>query len=364
MNQSFLVTGNCLEFPKNALYIVSLVQNMYRLQNCVPNEQKNNYNLLNDELVANSPQPSASSNSDSGIGFRDDCGNISDRILVVEFPAHRPPPVMMQQNHRPYAIDGSVDSFELAPDSLNYSVNNVRAKSKLSPKKQEYDSKIQNIRACDDRVSETDFLKPKDVDDKKKWNRLTVRAMPDPVGLNVTKSSEFDTFSSDEHCRTADVDSGQIFSERPVDVPDKYFETEDTITDFKSSVDNISVNSFHSCDLSTIKTVFKTPNIKPLKTKKKNVLKQSSCENLNEDNMLNYKLSPKVYGVAKPNFSCEELSSIDNTDKCGFGSLQELYTWGVQDGGRRTVAVSEPDVRMERNGRTASLDIMNVSDYY
>lgn len=44
-------------------------------------------------VVANSPQPSnhseittASSNSDSGIGFHNDCQNISDRILVVDFP--------------------------------------------------------------------------------------------------------------------------------------------------------------------------------------------------------------------------------------------------------------------------------------
>lgn len=44
-------------------------------------------------IVANSPQPSnhseittTSSNSDSGIGFHNDCQNISDRILVVDFP--------------------------------------------------------------------------------------------------------------------------------------------------------------------------------------------------------------------------------------------------------------------------------------
>lgn len=44
--------------------------------------------------VANSPQPShdsttTTSNSDSGIGFRDDSGNQSDRILMVE-PNNRP----------------------------------------------------------------------------------------------------------------------------------------------------------------------------------------------------------------------------------------------------------------------------------
>lgn len=45
------------------------------------------------DFIANSPQPSnhseittTSSNSDSGIGFHNDCQNISDRILVVDFP--------------------------------------------------------------------------------------------------------------------------------------------------------------------------------------------------------------------------------------------------------------------------------------
>lgn len=322
-----IITGNCLEFPKNALYIVSLVQNMYRLQNSTPNENKSGY-LLNEELlIANSPQPSASSNSDSGIGFRDDCGNISDRILVVEFPAHRPPPVVVQASHRPAAIDGSVDYFERAPE--NYSVNNIRAK------KTEKKSDLLNVRAL-----EPD--KPKE-----KFHRLTVRAMPDPIGMNVSRSvSEID--SDNDPIRIADVDSGQIFSERPVDVPD----TEDTITDFKSSVDNISVHSFHSCDLNT---VFKTPKGKPFRSKKR-FSKQNSCENLTDD-----KLSPKVYGVAKPNLSCEELSNI-NGEKCGFGSLQELCTWNVQDGARRTAAVSEPDVRIERNGRGSGLDVMNVSN--
>lgn len=371
-----IITGNCLEFPKNALYVVSLVQNMYRLQNCVQNDQKNNYNLLNEELLlANSPQPSASSNSDSGIGFRDDCGNISDRILVVEFPAHRPPPLMMQQTHRPAAIDGSIENFDLPQE--NFSISNVRAKTKISPKKPEYESPkgkteskyqgLLNIRACDDKIYENpEFAKPKEVsEEKRKYNnRLTVRAMPDPVGVTVSRNvPEFDTISSDEQFRVADVDTGQIFSERPIDVPENhYFEIEDTITDFKSSVDNISVHSFRSCDLSTIKAVFKTPNPNVIHRKKSDrILKQSSCENVNDENLLNYKLSPKVYGVAKPNLSCEELCNIENAEKCGYGSLQDLCTWGVQDGNRRTVAVSEPDVRIERDGRHSRLDSMSVS---
>ncbi|CAH1121311.1 unnamed protein product [Ceutorhynchus assimilis] len=84
--------GNfCFEFPQNGLYIVNLIQTMFNLQ----------------KIEANSPQPSASSNSDSGIGYRDDCGlNISDRILVVEFPTtYRPLPVVNNTNNRPQGID-------------------------------------------------------------------------------------------------------------------------------------------------------------------------------------------------------------------------------------------------------------------
>lgn len=356
-----IITGNCLEFPKNALYIVSLVQNMYRLQNCIQNDVKNN-NLNDDALIANSPQPSASSNSDSGIGFRDDCGNISDRILVVEFPAQRPPPILMQQNNRPSAIDGSIE-IDLSQD--NFILNNIRA-TKNSPNKK---SGVLNVRACDSKNYDKDnYINLKE--EKQKWtNRLTVRAMPDPIGVNVSKNmSEYDYLNSDESFRTADIDTGHIFNECPVDVPenDDFFETENTITDCKSSVDNISVNSFRSCDLST-KGVFKTPNVKHIqkarKHSNKQILKQSSCENLNDDNMPKYKLSPKVYGIAKTNLSCEELSSLENTENCGYGSLQNLYSWNIQDNVRRTGTVSEPDVRIERNTRCSNLDLMSVSTY-
>lgn len=408
-----IITGHCLEFPKNALYVVSLVQNMYRLQDCnVSLDQKNNPLRVNniDEahlgpLVANSPQPSASSNSDSGIGFRDDCGNVSDRILVVEFPAQRPLPVPpISNSHRPLAIDGSIiplDTFDLCSDTSPYSISNVRAKANFAVKKNldaannyellknknaDLHSKyreclLNNVRACDDKIPAEPPPRTEDkteaktkevtVDQKKKqhdWtNRLTVRAMPDPVRVSRSMSP----LSSDEHCRNADVDTGQIFSERPVDVPElsaekTYFETASISEDFKSSVDNISVHSSKSFDLNTIKTVFKTPSTKYLKnTSVKHGLKLSSFENLSPtsyDDMLTYKLSAKVYGVAKPNLSCEELNNLDTSggDKCGFGSLQDLCSWTVQDGNRRTAAVSEPDVRIQRDD-ASSLDQMMVS---
>ncbi|XP_044736099.1 regulator of G-protein signaling loco [Chrysoperla carnea] len=111
-----VISGDCLEFPKSSEYIVNLVQKMYGLPRTPPpnlNEsimkQSPIIHKIGENLVANSPQPSASSNSDSGIGFRDDCGLVSDRILVVDFPAQLPLPTVHNQSihPRPAAIDGS-----------------------------------------------------------------------------------------------------------------------------------------------------------------------------------------------------------------------------------------------------------------
>lgn len=103
------ISDLCLEFPNNSEYVVNLIRSMYTLTSVHPNDslrpqvaRKLNMNESArraygaDEAVAgavaNSPQPSnhseitTSSNSDSGIGFHNDCANISDRILVVDFP--------------------------------------------------------------------------------------------------------------------------------------------------------------------------------------------------------------------------------------------------------------------------------------
>lgn len=72
------------------------------------------------DFVANSPQPSnhsevttTSSNSDSGIGFHNDCRNIADRILVVDFAGQQPPPGRFRQEipRRPMGLVGC-SSFE------------------------------------------------------------------------------------------------------------------------------------------------------------------------------------------------------------------------------------------------------------
>ncbi|KAL1130054.1 hypothetical protein AAG570_012997 [Ranatra chinensis] len=78
------VSGICKEFPLNCDPIIAVIRGFYEAGG----------GCLDEPVIANSPQPSndsttTTSNSDSGIGFRDDCGNQSDRILVVDVQNHR-----------------------------------------------------------------------------------------------------------------------------------------------------------------------------------------------------------------------------------------------------------------------------------
>lgn len=200
-------------------------------------------------LVANSPQPSASSNSDSGIGFRDDCGNISDRILVVEFPAQQLHQVIAAPtstaSNRPAAIDESnisLDNLDMplvGPDDLNNVCSEHDAKKCVEDKEND-------IIAC--------------------------------IAKNVCSESNNEP-------------DAVRYSERPVDVP--------IGTGREDAFDNVSVHSSKSVDL---KGVFKTPVLK-LKSAKKQLKLVGSYDNLLVEKR--YKFGgPKV----KPNHSCEELN--------------------------------------------------------
>lgn len=395
-------TGYCMEFPKNALSIVSLIQNMYRLEDPFKNirdSTKNDENLL-PALVANSPQPSASSNSDSGIGFRDDCGNISDRILVVEFPAHRPFPILNSNTKRPAAIDASKIPLETLDLPLNNqpiqncALNNVRSKNNYPIQEKHAETpNLNNIRAYENvsirniieksenfnrNLDKSEYLTKQNNEPGHVQNtcgessrRLTVRAMPDPP-LSRTNRAISPNSLNEENIKSFESQNFPSYSERAVDVPGDspskkscesvslHSMTED-LSDFKSSVDNISVHSSKSFELSNLRSVFKTPSTKYLQNKRviKRQLKMvSSCDNLMpseyEESVLNYKLSPKVYGVSKPNYSCEELNNLENTEKCGYGSLQDLCSWNGKYNSRRHIAQSEPDVRLQRQDNMVS----------
>ncbi|KAF5290605.1 hypothetical protein FQA39_LY14671 [Lamprigera yunnana] len=376
-----MVMGNCLEFPKNACYIVSLVQSMYKLQDTTNKSNgRNDDNLL--PLMANSPQPSASSNSDSGIGFRDDCGNISDRILVVEFPAQQHMPIVSSStSKRPLGIDASpllLETLDKPIDNLSYNsnyaacvdLNNIRCKNTNFKCVKSIEngihhfedienkpSNLNNIRAFKNNkimVEKSDHCNKNDLDFYK--SRLTVRAMPDPK-----KSLQH----YEDSCRNGDIDTGQVFTERAVDVPSaKSFETAsvNSYPEDASSVDNVSVHSSKSLEFDNVKAIFKTPSTKYLDKKciKRKLKVVGSYDNLVTENyessLLNYKLSPKVYGMAKPNnYSCEELNSFETIEKCAYGSLQDLCSLLGQNSTKCGIAQSEPDIRLQRRQQSIFL---------
>ncbi|KAJ2954915.1 hypothetical protein O0L34_g3242 [Tuta absoluta] len=151
------VAERCLEFPPSAEYVVGVIRGMYSLpaEECTspalqqlsklavkgasPGEgqfaralrprrpARRDLSADHPAHPAHSPQPSnhsevttASSNSDSGIGFHNDCRNIADRILVVDFASHQPPTNRCRQDtpRRPLGLVGC-SSFEAESSFLS-----------------------------------------------------------------------------------------------------------------------------------------------------------------------------------------------------------------------------------------------------
>lgn len=233
------ITGNCLEFPNSALYVVSLVQSLYKLQN---NDKINDHIV---PVIANSPQPSASSNSDSGIGYRDDCGNISDRILVVEFPTHNSVPYLKTVN-RPSGIDASNITLEgldmpLCNDKhTNYELNVVHQNGLAKGERRTVNQKLQsNIK--NGRSSKTI--------ERNQIEAFINEDMMQQCGSPNTNLNKADSIESFDDHKSLDVKCPSTYLERPVDVPDvspskKSFESislhsVNNNLDFKNSVDNI-----------------------------------------------------------------------------------------------------------------------------
>lgn len=81
----------CAEFPATSEPVLNAVRSL----NPAVKIERNGRRFEDESFLADSPQPSqagstaASSNSDSGIGFRDDCGNQSDRIVMVDVENQR-----------------------------------------------------------------------------------------------------------------------------------------------------------------------------------------------------------------------------------------------------------------------------------
>lgn len=278
--------------------------------------------------------------------------------------------MLLPNNHnRPSGIDASNIPLDSLDMPLNNELNNSRYKNldinipnNLSSKHEVYDKNSQqlnnlnNIRACGVNIRnvlekpENSFL-VKQNNDGDMYNRLTCRAMLDKPARATRGMSPISVISSDDNTKTAEIDTGQPYNERGIDIPDNMIKNTYESLSVAGSVDNISTHSSKSADLS----VFKTPNISYFENKrlKKQSKMMNSCDNLD----VNYKLSPKVY-LSKPNYSCEELNNLDSNEKCGgYGSLQELFSWDRHCRKMRNIAQSEPDVRIQRDEMESNLGV-------
>lgn len=390
------VTNCCLEFPSSSEYVVNLIRSMYALNSIVPptglpkslrsvginkilmldGARQLNHPLNNGG--GNSPQPSnhseittASSNSDSGIGFHNDFTNISDRILVVDFPGNNA--LNSRQNHLNFRI-GSRLNGRPVPFGAD-SIRNIRSTT-------DHPS-VDTAPAPNDSMPQAFHGKSKSLDYTmpEKHNVLTtktklprqapdlrlIRAMPDPVPIKLnanTSSIENSTSLSTSPGKYETVyarNGTQIYEERPVNAAhtlrtpqsvdelncESYYSTKTGSICSARSCDDIMMTtrsqqftkirqhqaSFDDVSLlgdappppprTRYKTrnecndnddyVFLAPQVPTSKrlTKKP---KKSSSHKLNyskePNELLSYKLSPKVFGVAKPiSASNENLSS-------------------------------------------------------
>lgn len=288
------------------------------------------------QLLANSPHPSemtTSSNSDSGIGFHNDLKNISDRCFVVNIPDQnlKSKNLHLKRQHRPLGI---VNDSQLQDQNsiLNFQQSTV----KIFHSK----SKSADYNCAKDTMFKNSFLKSKQSYDK----------------LNQSHGIVEDVWYDGE---ILDEDGNEIH-ERSIDVP------HNSNNIFKIDANN--TDEFHkmmiqSCDdilmimnKDNVQTkddhVFLIPSNHKKRCNKKSLTlfgKSKSSIKCNvdsniklENNLKNYKLSPKVYGLTRPvSMSVEHLSSKNKKDPSficnkeywkkqdeeelgAWGSLQEL----------------------------------------
>ncbi|XP_049804565.1 regulator of G-protein signaling loco isoform X2 [Schistocerca nitens] len=273
-------TGLCSEFPSSSDPVIAAIKVLY----------SNRYergNVENEEpLLANSPQPSnasstnttTSSNSDSGIGFRDDCGNQSDRILMVD---------------------------------------------------------VQNQRLHIQQVGEVQVPKPRvyELAGRVKDNanaRLTVRAMPDPAmnsgGAMVASSRSRSPLSSS----SCDDGSRRVFAERVPNIPAYSFPVARSNDDMSvssgtnRSQDHLAlpykpepyetVRDFHPHFSDKLDPeCYSVPGFSGLCGKGVRSTEAMSISSAqSQDPLLSYKLSPKVFGLPRPvTHSLEDLKVPD-----------------------------------------------------
>lgn len=366
-----LISNSCLEFPTNSEYICNLIRSMYSIKSPIKNDGANrpaamrNLNFdghrriehrFDDQhelLLANSPHPSnhseittTSSNSDSGIGFHNDYANISDRILVVDFPnlnqnrriglrSQNPLPYLQRQRPRPFGIVNDLQLQDVNP------IRNIRSMNFPSPQP----STSSDLPIFHSKSKSADYSP---MTDAEKMNpRLTIRAMPDPVIKKCTRNL---LEQDDENVYPQTVndvwyngktldEAGNVVQERAIDVPDSFdvFNEQERTMMVRSCDDIIMVMNkeearYRRTDDQSYEVsakehkskpgeghIFLAPAIKPPRrsTSKKSLTISGKIKSSHEDskmknesNLLHYKLSPKVFGVPRPvSMSFENLSS-------------------------------------------------------
>ncbi|XP_055695239.1 regulator of G-protein signaling loco [Lutzomyia longipalpis] len=428
------LTNTCQEVPSTSEYVVNLIRSMYTLKSSgsrqeagmpfrskpplgrglhMPRsiEHRLNPRALDDhDFMANSPQPSnhseittTSSNSDSGIGFHNDCPNISDRVLVVDFPGI--------QNHK------LIPSFR--PNPIGSSDTSLRSCG-LSSAQQEVESLGHNSSIVE---SIEGKLKPQHSKSKSADNtprpstssdtdpRLTVRAMPDPKilsGMSRDDSTGYETVFPNLPLKywlsgKAIDDDGNLVQERPVDVPTSYGDTanrpfscditeleqkrknflqmarscNDIILSFEKEFDrkvNLTKNrpsiQMSMDDVSVREIESKSPKVPdhdhvflPPKPVKKPRKMHEGRKSSNMNKIMSYKLSPKVFGLSRPmsasleniarTFAKKNSSDTKETSSSIYGSLKDLQNIDLSP--RQNLldsnAYSEPDLRSNDDAR-------------
>ncbi|XP_055632262.1 regulator of G-protein signaling loco isoform X1 [Toxorhynchites rutilus septentrionalis] len=408
------ISNLCLEFPCSSEYIVNLIRSMYNLKapikpECTSygkppvarslnleqamrvchrglNDPRLNSRAMDDPhdlLISNSPQPSnhseittTSSNSDSGIGFHNDCRNIADRILVVDFPGI------------PNQISNVRAHFRKSHPFGPTSCRPVGIINEIPPKL----DPIRNIRSTSGphifhgKSKSADYNIPS----TSGLDRLTVRARPDPKSFVSDRSPSKDNALNsinDAQCSMKNEqaysdlpqldswtigkvvdDLGNVVQERPVDVPkleesfldlERYnsenvkntllvarscddmimsIEKESCESKIQLSVDDISLMMKKSSASGQEEHVFLQPS-KPVKRSKKACSHKISKQNCAADDisvgsnrssqnggdkLMSYKLSPKVFGLARPiSMSFENISTSMNDIDTGKASKDD-----------------------------------------
>lgn len=300
------ISNLCLEFPKDTDYVVNLIRSMYTLNT---NEEQlmrvarsRAAAAIDDRneaaALSNSPQPSnhselttTSSNSDSGIGFHNDCTNICDRILVVDFPGLRMP-ANGQHERWPNLNNGNGRMAQIPiPENRNSLIvgEAVAAAAAALGNDDGVDSELKsgsNL-ALEENVAE---------------NKSTVRAMPFPKKIPETTV----TAAAATTTSTNTMPSVGKFEERAVDVPPPPLP--------QPSIDHDPLSHAIGHD----EFVFRAP---ALPGQMVSVPGKSAKQRLH---FFASKLSPKVFrGQQRPiSQSCENICA--NGDECVGGARRQL----------------------------------------